>query len=86
MAQVYRQLTHRIRIQRGPGRPDKVSERPRDDVTGRFLDSDEEPTLITFEEDDDVDIPWLLKIGAIVPWESAPEESELEEPNNGESE
>lgn len=68
---VYRQIAHRLRINRGPGHPDKVSERPRagarDRGWGAFLDSDESPTLIEFDELDQVDVPGLLRLGAIVP-------------------
>jgi len=69
----YRQMAHRLRIQRGPGRPDRVSERPRKGNRsfgwGEYADSDEQPTLITFDEHDRVDVPALLAIGAIVPWQ-----------------
>lgn len=67
----FRQFSRRLRIQRGPGKPDKVSERPVQELSDgsiRYLDSDEAPTLITFDEHDQVDIPSLLSIGAIVPW------------------
>lgn len=68
---IYRQLSHKLRIRRGPGRPDKVSERPRagnrEKGYGEYLDSDEAPTLIEFEEFDQVDIPALIRAGAIVP-------------------
>lgn len=67
---IYRQVAHRLRINRGPGRPDKVSERPRAGRRGdwrEFLDSDEAPTLIAFDEYDQVNIPALLAQGAIAP-------------------
>lgn len=67
---IYRQIAYRLRIQRGPGNPDKVSERPRAS-RGKYLDSDEQPTLIEFDEFDRADIPGLLALGAIVPWEVA---------------
>lgn len=68
MARTYRQLTQRIRVQR-PGRPDLVSERPRQKSGARrFLDTDGAPTLVTFEDDDLVDVARLLRIGAIAPW------------------
>ncbi len=75
----FRQITHRLRIQRGPGRADKVSERPRA-ADRQYLDSDEAPTLVTFDEYDQVDVSALLQMGAIVPWApegpEAPEEPE----------
>lgn len=71
--QVYRQLAHRLRIQRGPGNPDKVSERPRKGSRergwGDYLDSEQNPTLIEFDDLDRVDIDALLRTGAIVPYE-----------------
>ena len=68
MGDTYRQITHRLRIQRGPGRTDKISERPRNLMTGDFLDDASNPTLITFDEYDQVNIPYLLTLGAIEPW------------------
>lgn len=65
----YRQLSARLRVQRGAGRPDLVSERPTDPKTKRFSDSDESPTLIEFDEHCQVDIPFLLAIGAIAEYE-----------------
>lgn len=83
MVATYRQLSHRLRIQRGPGRPDKVLERPREGSRergwGRYLDSDEKPTLITFDEYDQVDIAQLLRSGAIVPWEEVTTDGEIRE-------
>ena len=79
MGTVYRQIAHRLRIQRGPGRPDKVSERPRKDKRGPFLDGND-PTLIEIEEGDRVDVGFLLRTGALEPWnppEPAEEEVEL---------
>ena len=67
----YRQISRKLRIQRGPGRPDKVSERPsRENKAGVrvYLDSDEAPTLIEFDEFDIVDIDQMLRIGAIAAW------------------
>ena len=64
-AGTYRQLSHRLRI--SGRREGRVSERRRDERSGRFLDSDEEPTLITFAVGEPVDIPFLLQIGAIAP-------------------
>ncbi len=62
----YWQLSHRLRIARGPGVPDRVSERPRDRDSGRYLDY-ESPTVVEFEVGDLVDVPSLLAIGAIAP-------------------
>ncbi len=71
MPRTFRQLAQRIRVQR-PGRPDLVSERPRQKSGARhFLDSDGAPTLVTFEDDDRVDVAYLLRIGAITPWPPA---------------
>lgn len=68
----YIQIAHRLRIQRGPGRPDKLSERPRagsrERGWGAFTDSPDKPTLITFDEYDQVDVDALLRSGAIVPY------------------
>ena len=76
----YRLITRAIRLNRGAGNADLVVERPfeRDnrgdikrDARGLtlFLDSDEAPTLVEF---DDLcspnDIRFMLKTGAIVPW------------------
>ena len=68
MGDIYRQLTQRLRIQRGPGRTDKISERPRNLMTGDFQD-DANPTLITFDAYDQVNIPFLLSVGAIELWQ-----------------
>lgn len=73
--QVYRLITPRLRVQRGSGNEDLVVERPK--VTqGKgsknertiFKDSDEEPTLVEFDELCQVDVDFLLKIGAIAPY------------------
>ncbi|MDO8704078.1 MAG: hypothetical protein Q7J84_03950 [Sulfuricaulis sp.] len=66
IGKTFRQLSYKLRIQRGPGNPDKVSERPRDS-SKRYLDGDN-PTLIVFEAGDQVDVDSLLSLGAIVPW------------------
>lgn len=75
----FRQLSARLRVQRGPGRPDLVSERPRerraDGSAGRYLDSPEQPTLITFDEYCQVDVEALLRIGAIAPYTPPTEEA-----------
>ena len=69
----FRQVTHRLRIQRGPGNPDRVSERPREGSRergwGAYLDTDN-PTLVTFDALDQVDVGSLLGIGAIMPHET----------------
>lgn len=93
----YRQIVHRLRLNRGKGRADKVSERPREGSRengwGRYLDSDDNPTLIEFDEYDQIDVGHALRIGAIVPWEppkpvevATESESELEVSDNGEGE
>lgn len=73
----FRQIAHKLRIHRA-GQPDKIGERPRkgsrDQGWGDYLDSDQEPTLITFDEFDRVDIGALLRSGAIVAWEPPKEE------------
>lgn len=63
----YRQIAEKLRIQRGVGRPDKVSTRPRDKTSGRYLDADN-PTLIELDQWDQVDMPSLLADGAIEPY------------------
>lgn len=67
MSQTYRVIAKGIRVQR-PGRPHLEVKRPRNPDTGQFLDSDAAPTLITFADDDDVDIATLLRQGSIVAW------------------
>lgn len=65
----YRQVAHKLRIQKDPGcGPHKESARPRKGKRGPYLDSDDEPTLITIDADDAVDVPRLLAQGAIVPY------------------
>lgn len=64
----YRQISKRLRIQRGPGNPDKVNERPMKtnrDGTDRWFDSVDKPTVVVFDEFDQVDVPFLLSIGAL---------------------
>lgn len=66
----YRQIAHKLRIER-PGHPHRESMRPRAGQRGdwrEFLDSDDNPTLVEFYADDRVDIPALLRQGAIVEW------------------
>lgn len=70
MDRTYRQKKEIMRVPRGPGRPDFVSIRPRTkDKHGKpiWKDSDEKPTLITFDEHCILtDLDFWLKIGAIV--------------------
>lgn len=65
----YRQITHKLRVSRGPGKPELVSTRPckKDKYGNRtYTDSDENPTLVTFDEDCILDdLPFWLKIGAL---------------------
>lgn len=86
IGQTFRQVSHRLRIQRGPGRTDKVSERPRVGSRERGWGDyrDGAPTLITFDEHDRVDVEDLLRIGAIVPW-VPPEPTPDEEPAGSEA-
>jgi hypothetical protein len=63
------QIAHVLRFTKdNPPRQDRESVRPRGGSKergwGDFLD-DAEPTLITFEPDDAVDVPALLRAGAI---------------------
>lgn len=68
----YRQIAHKLRIARGPGNPDRLSARPRQGNRergwGAYLDSDDAPTLVTFEPGDLVDVDALLRSGAIAPY------------------
>lgn len=81
----YRQVTYKLRVQRGAGRPDLVSTRPTKTgrKVGEYLDSEAEPTLVEFDEHCQVDIPSLLAMGAIVEWRPAkpkPSKAEPQEP------
>ena len=74
LAGTYRQVAKKLRWTKdAPPRADTVSERPHRIVKtagGRvteYLDLDE-PTLVTFEADDDVNVRALLAQGAIVPY------------------
>ena len=73
-AGTYLQIAHKVRINR-PGRPDLVSNRPRNIQTGVYLDADA-PTLVTLEEGDMADFDMLLKVGVIRPSEKAPAPSQ----------
>ena len=65
----YRQVSHKLLIQRGAGNPDLVSQRPRRGRRGswgEYIDSDAKPTLVEFDDRCIVDVEYLLKIGAII--------------------
>ena len=62
----FRVIAQRLRISRGPGRPDLVVERHRT-LGGRFTDSDEAPTLVTLDEWCQIDMASLLGT-ALVPY------------------
>ena len=66
----YRQFTLKLRVQRGPGRPDLVSERAnRETDRGRvFLDLGPDglpTTTVEFDEFCKIDVPSLIRSGAI---------------------
>lgn len=88
---IYRQIAHRLRLQMGPGKPDIVSERPRQKKTGRYLDLDQDglsTTRIEIPEGALVDVDQLVRIGAIeaVPrWRTAPEPTGEGEAGSGEA-
>ena len=67
MGKTYRQITYKLRVSRGLGKPDLVSARPsKKDKQGNriFTDSDENPTLVTFDEDCILtDLPFWLQVG-----------------------
>ena len=72
---IYVQLSRRLRVQRGPGNADLVSARPVElDAEGevvRYLDDPErDPTLVEFDALCRVNVPQLLRIGAIRPYEA----------------
>jgi hypothetical protein len=64
------QIAHVLRFTKDqPPRVDRESRRPRKGRKGdwgEFLDLDA-PTLVSFEPDDAVDVPALLRAGAIMP-------------------
>lgn len=74
---LYRQLAHKLRVQ---GRTPETSVRPRHEKSKRYLDSDDEPTLIELGPSDPVDVEWLLQIGAIAPY-TPPKKSAKEVPS-----
>lgn len=88
MTQTYRQIAHRLRWWRRSKRGTRTrveSERPRNKA-GDYLDTDA-PTLVTFRDDDSVDIAALLAQGAIVPVTDVAEaEAAGEEGTSGETE
>lgn len=69
MGKTYRQITYKLRVSRGPGRPELVSVRPgKKDKHGNriFTDSDEKPTLVTFDENCILtDLPFWLEKGHV---------------------
>ena len=70
MGQVYRVIAAKLRIQRGPGRPDLEVERPykAGPLGSRvFRDSEEAPTTIEFDEFCIIDLDSLIRIGALIP-------------------
>lgn len=68
---VYQVMAKGIRVQR-PGREHLEVKRPYNARREVFLDSDEAPTLIQFEEGEHVDLDGLLRTGAIVPYTLPP--------------
>lgn len=84
----YRQIAHRLRWWRRAPRGKRArveSERPRNKA-GDYLDTDA-PTLVTFRDDDSVDIVALLAQGAIVPVGGVAEAAaDGEEGDDGETE
>jgi hypothetical protein len=66
---IYRQYTHILRLMYGPGHPGVESERPRERATGRFLDSDDDPTLVEITgEETGFDAEMWLSTGGGEPW------------------
>lgn len=69
----YRQVTQRLRWSLGPGRGERVSERPRHKKTREYSDLDEagqSTTVVDITEADvaaGLDLPFLLRIGALEP-------------------
>ena len=72
----YVQIARKLRVQRGPGRPDLVSERPgkwvgRGGDSERYVFSDADaPTLVEFDEHCRGDVAAMLKAGAIREYEA----------------
>jgi hypothetical protein len=68
-ARVYRVIAHGLRVQRGPGREHLEVKRPyRENARGQrvYLDSEEAPTLVSFDEHCQVDVGKLIAMGGIV--------------------
>lgn len=78
-AGTYRQIVEKLRVQRGPGKPDTTSVRPRNQKTGRWLDSDQDPTLIVLHKGDQADIEFLVRIGALAPGPLPPAKAEKDD-------
>ncbi len=66
----YRQIAQRLRIQQGTGKPDIVSERPRDKKTGRYLDLDDDGQSTTAIEIPD-ELIHTVSPAAVQPWSAA---------------
>jgi len=69
----YIQIAERLRVQRGAGRPDLVSERPtrrnqKGDRVAYLDDPDTNPTLVEFDEHCQVNIDFLLRTGGLRPY------------------
>ena len=64
--QTYRLIARRLKVSRGK-LPRLDLARPATE-DGAFTDSDEAPTLVTFDAHCEVDVDYLLRSGAIVPW------------------
>lgn len=73
----YIQIAERLRIQRGAGRPDLVSERPtrrnpKGDRVAYLDDPATNPTLVEFDEHCQVNIDFLLRTGGLRPYTAPP--------------
>lgn len=66
-AGTYRQISEKLRVNHGPGKGETTNSRPRSRA-GVYLDGTE-PTLLTLHEGDLVDLPFLIGIGALEPYE-----------------
>ena len=72
-----------LRFRQAPGGPKIEVLRPQNASRSQYLDSDEAPTLVTFEDTAGVDIPSLLATGAIVPWVPPKPARAVKEPDDG---
>jgi hypothetical protein len=88
---VYRQISRRLRFNRGPGLADLVSERPRTlDVTTnryRYTDLDangESTTTVDISDDVQADVAALIRSGAIEPMPAEPA-ADVSARNDGEA-